>query len=203
MAGLTLDRVWARRARLYDWFEGSDLRRGPAKKRLFARASGRTLLIAAGTGLDFQHLPIGREVVAIDISEQMLQRARPRAGGSPSRVRLVGADATQLPFSNGAFDTVLTSCTMCSVPDVAAVFLEIRRVLRRSGALLMFEHVRSRQPVIAITLDVMTFWTRRTGTEMNRDTLSAARRAGFDIRRVESVFLDVILAAEARSHGPA
>jgi SAM-dependent methyltransferase len=95
------------------------------------------------------------------------------------------------------FETIITSCTMCSVPEPLLAFSEMRRVLVPSGRLLMFEHVRSRQPVLAATLDVMTWWTRREGTEMNRDTLSVATKAGFAITRIESVFLDIILAVEA------
>lgn len=197
MARLTARGAWARRAALYDWLEGSDLRRASPKKRLFGRAHGRTLLVGAGTGLDLPHLAAGSDVTAIDISDAMLTRARARAAASPARVRLVAADALRLPFPDGVFETVITSCTMCSVPDPLRAFTEIRRVLARSGRLLMFEHVRSTQPVLAATLEVMTWWTRRGGTEMNRDTVSLASKAGFRIARIESVFLDIILAVEA------
>ncbi len=61
----------------------------------------------------------------------------------------------------------------------------------------MFEHIRSRHPVFGLVLDVMTAWPRWGGTAMNRRTLAAVAAAGFDIVRVESVFLEIIVAAEA------
>lgn len=198
MARMTTRGAWARRAALYDWLEGSDVRRASHKKRLFGRARGKTLLVGAGTGLDLPHLAADGDVTAIDISDAMLTRARARAAASPARVRLVAADALRLPFPDAMFETVITSCTMCSVPDPPLAFDEMRRVLAPTGTLLMFEHVRSTHPVLAATLEVMTWWTRRGGTEMNRDTVSLASAAGFRIASIESVFLDIILAVEAR-----
>lgn len=69
--------VWALRSRIYDRLEASDRRRWAAKRNLFQRIRGRTLLVAAGTGIDFQHLPAG-DVVAFDLSPAMLARARRR-----------------------------------------------------------------------------------------------------------------------------
>src|SRR5581483_11141446 len=92
-----------------------------------------------------------------------------------------------------SFDTVITSCTMCSVPEPVRALRELRRVLRPDGLLLMFEHVRSRNPLLGL----MTVLTRRTGTEMNRDTVGNAVEAGFRITQVESVFLDIILSMRA------
>lgn len=86
---------------------------------------------------------------------------------------------------------------MCSVPDPARALKELYRILRPGGRLLMFEHVRSANPVLGAVLDLMTVVTRRRGTEMNRHTLSAAMKAGFRILAVEPIFLDIILAIEA------
>lgn len=189
--------IWDKRARLYDTFEASALRRGPAKETLFREMKGRVLFIAVGTGIDIQHFPPGREMVALDISEAMLRRAAPRAQKYPGSFHLVRMDALKLGFADESFDTVATSCTMCSVPDPQQVLREIYRVLRPGGKLLMFEHVRSRNLMLALTLDWMTLFTRRRGTEMNRRTVETAIAAGFHITNVEPVFLDIILAIQA------
>jgi ubiquinone/menaquinone biosynthesis C-methylase UbiE len=186
-----------RRARLYDFCESSELRRGRHKAALFRDMSGRVLFVAVGTGVDIKHFPPGREIVAIDISEEMLRRAEARREEYRGVLSLVRMHAAQLSFPDASFDTVVTSCTMCSVPDPLRVFREFHRVLRPGGNLLMFEHVRSRNPVLALALDLMTLCTRRGGTEMNRDTLGNAAAAGFRIMRVESVYLDIILAVHA------
>jgi ubiquinone/menaquinone biosynthesis C-methylase UbiE len=186
--------IWDKRAKLYDTFEASDLRRGPAREALFREMTGRVLFIAVGTGMDIKHFLPGREIVAIDISEEMLRRAAPRAQKYPGELRLVRADALKLCFADESFDTVATSCTMCSVPDPRQAFREIYRVLRPGGKLLMFEHVRSRNSVLGLTLDLMTLFTRRNGTAMNRCTVETAIAANFHITNVEPVFLDIILA---------
>ena len=61
----------------------------------------------------------------------------------------------------------------------------------------MFEHMRSRNAVLGLALDAMTWFTRRSGTDMNRDTLGNLNAAGFHITRIESVFLDIILSVHA------
>jgi ubiquinone/menaquinone biosynthesis C-methylase UbiE len=185
--------VWDRRARFYDLCEGSDLRRGPAKAALFREMAGRVLFVAVGTGIDIKRFPPGREIVAIDISGAMLRRAEPRRRKYVGSLHFVQADALNLCFPDASFHTVVTSCTMCSVPEPRRAFGELYRVLRPGGWLLMFEHMRSRNPILGLTLDLMTLITRRGGTEMNRDTLGNAMTAGFRITQVESVFLDIIL----------
>ena len=188
---------WKWRAKLYDICESSSLRRGPHKRVLFRHMAGRVLFVAIGTGNDIAFFPSGLDITAIDISPDMLRRAEARRNGYPGALRLVPADALNLPFAKESFDTVATSCTLCSVPDPVRALRELHRVLRPDGELLMFEHVRSRNSVLGLVLDLMTLWTRLAGTEMNRDTLGNAVAAGFRITRVESVYLDVILAVHA------
>ncbi len=189
--------AWDWRARFYDLREASCFRRGPAKSALFADMRGRVIFVAAGTGTDFVAFPPGMDITAIDISDEMLRRAAKQARTYAGTLRLLKADAQDLPFPDGSFDTAVTSCTMCSVPDPVRALRELHRVLRPEGRLLMFEHVRSRQFLLAWTLDLMTLWTRRTGTAMNRDTLANAKTAGFRITDVRSVYLDIILAVRA------
>lgn len=192
-----MSRIWDLRARFYDVCEGSQLRRGPHKAALFRGMSGRVLFEAVGTGVDIQHFPPDREIIAIDISEEMLRRARPRAARYPGTLHLLRMDAQDLSFPDDYFDTVVTSCTMCSVPDPLRALCEIRRVLRRGGQLLMFEHVRSRNRVLGLVLDLMTQWTRWSGTEMNRNTIRNVQAAGFHITGVQCVYLDIILSIRA------
>jgi len=190
--------VWDIRASLYDLCEASDYRRGAQKAALFSEMRGRILFAAIGTGVDINHIPPGQSIVAIDISDKMLRKAKRRARLYCGNLVLCRADAQKLKFPNESFDTVVTSCTMCSVPDPVRAFQEFYRVLRPGGRLLMFEHVRSRNLILGLALDWMTVWTRLSGTEMNRDTLKTAVATGFRITQVESVYLDIILAVHAK-----
>jgi ubiquinone/menaquinone biosynthesis C-methylase UbiE len=193
-----MPKIWDLRARLYDVCEASSIRRGPAKAALFREMKGRVLFVAIGTGVDIPHFPPGHEIVAVDISKEMLRRAEARRASYAGNLQLVEADATSLGFPDASFDTVATSCTFCSVPDPVHALRELFRVLRPGGRLLMFEHVRSRNPILGLTLDLMTLWTRRAGTEMNRDTVGNILKAGFEITRIDSVYLDIILAIRGR-----
>lgn len=189
--------IWDIRANLYDVCEASDYRRGSQKAALFGDMRGRVLFAAVGTGVDIKYFPPDLSIAAIDISEKMLQKAERRARNYRGHLELCLADAQDLKFPSASFDTVVTSCTMCSVPDPVRAFREFYRVLRPRGRLLMFEHVRSRNPLLALTLDLMTLLTRLTGTEMNRNTVENAIGAGFRITQIESAYLDIVLAIRA------
>lgn len=189
--------VWSLRARLYDVCEGSQLRRGAAKARLFGRMRGQVLFVAVGTGVDITGFPDGHDIVGVDISAEMLRRAENRRRAYRGKMVFVHGDAEQLAFEDASFDTVVSSCTMCSVPHPVRALRELYRVLRPGGRLLMFEHVRSRSWSLGLALDVMTLWARLLGTAMNRDTVANVLAAGFKIVRIESVYLDIILSIHA------
>ena len=147
-------------------------------------ARGRVLEIGAGNGLNFSHYRDAREVVAVEPEPGMLKNARPRASGAPVPVRLVRGGAEALPARDGSVDTVVLSLVMCTVPDPAAVLREVRRVLAPGGEVRFFEHVRSPDPRIARWQDRLNrpYGFFSGGCNMNRDTLSALRRAGFAVR---------------------
>lgn len=190
--------IWDLRASLYDACEGSDLRRRPAKTELFRDMTGRVLFEAVGTGVDIRCFPPGLDIIAIDINKTMLAKAKRRRASYDGNLQLVQADAMELPFTDDSFDTVATSCTLCSIPEPVSALRQLYRVVRPTGRLLMFEHVRSSNRVFGLTLDLMTLWTRRLGSEMNRDTVANVVNAGFQVERINSVYLDIILAIYAR-----
>jgi ubiquinone/menaquinone biosynthesis C-methylase UbiE len=152
---------WDRASRTYDLITWGDERRfAAAKRRLFARMSGECLMVAAGTGNDFQYFPPGLAITALDISTSMLERARPKAEGYAGRLQLRAMDVQALELPDATFDTVVTACTFCSVPDPIRGLRELYRCLKPGGSLLMFEHVRSRLGPIAIAQDLLTPMSR-------------------------------------------
>ncbi len=190
---------WDRNATQYDFWEwGGARRHAPYKRLLLGRMQGRVLFVAAGTGTDFYHFPGGIEIVAIDLSGKMLERAAKRAAAYQGHLALAQCDVQRLPFPDATFDTVATSCTFCSVPNPLKGLAELHRVLRPLGKLLMFEHVRSQNGLAARIQDFMTFFTRRYGPEMNRRTAETVLKTGFKIEKVEKAYLDVFLSIEAR-----
>jgi ubiquinone/menaquinone biosynthesis C-methylase UbiE len=176
-------RVYDRVARFYDlmeapmdWMGGKDRRR-----RVLSRAGGEVLEIGVGTGVNFEHYPPGVRLHGVDISEQMLRRARERADRVGREVQLQVADVEALPFADASFDTVTATCVFCSVGDPVAGLREVRRVVKPGGRVLLMEHVRPENPVLGKLFDLLTPVTRRLmGPELNRRTEQNVREAGLD-----------------------
>lgn len=106
-----------------------------------AEASGRVLELGIGSGLNFPHYGREvREVVGIDPSKTLLARAARAGGWMPFKIRLLCQSAEHLPYPEWSFDCVVSTWTLCSIPDPAAALAEARRVLRPGGRLLFIEH---------------------------------------------------------------
>jgi len=191
-------RKWDSASRTLDLFAfAEDRRLGPHKRRLFSKMRGATLMVAAGTGNDFKFFPPNMHVVAIDISPKMLERAARKTAAYEGSIELREMDVCDLDFAEATFDTVATACTFCSVPKPIVGLRELRRVLKPGGQILMFEHVRSGIGPLGILMDLMTPLFSRIGPELNRDTVGNVQKAGFRLRRVENVYLDVVKIIEA------
>ena len=189
---------WDKASRGFDLFSFAEERRlGPDKRRLFAKMRGRVLHVAAGTGNDYRSFPEGLDIVSIDISPKMLEQARIKAAAYKGRIELRLADVTHLDDPDNSFDTVATVCTFCSVPKPVQGLRELYRVLKPGGQILMFEHVRSAIGPLGIMMDLMTPLTRKFGPDLNRDTVGNVQKAGFRLRRVENIYLDMVKAIEA------
>jgi ubiquinone/menaquinone biosynthesis C-methylase UbiE len=189
---------WDRASRALDLFAfGDNLRLGQHKRGLFSKVRGPTLMVAAGTGNDFQFFPPGQQILAIDISPRMLARAAKKAAACGGSIELREMDVCALPFPDASFETVATVCTFCSVPRPVTGLRELYRVLKPGGQLLMLEHVRSKVGPLGILQDMMTPLSRRFGPELNRDTVRNVLRAGFSLRREENLYLDIVKSIEA------
>jgi ubiquinone/menaquinone biosynthesis C-methylase UbiE len=189
---------WDNAAKSFDIMNsGIELRYGEKKREWFSMSAGRTLLVAVGTGLDLQYFSPAQKVVGIDISSKMLEKAKVKSGKLASDTKLVRADVQVLGFADNSFDSVVTSCTFCSVPDPVAGLKEIRRVLKPGGKLLMFEHVRSNIFWMGPMMDLLTKLTRKVGPDLNRRTRENVVRAGFRLTREINVYLDMVKLFEA------
>ena len=106
------------------------------------QARGNTLEIGIGTGLNLPLYPKDVALTGIDLTPEMLARARARAAHEGRSINLQEADATQLPFPDATFDTVVSTLTLCTIPDPQAAVREAWRVTKPGGELRFFEHGR-------------------------------------------------------------
>jgi ubiquinone/menaquinone biosynthesis C-methylase UbiE len=186
---------WDRAAANFDLMAGygPEKRWEPVKRSFFSRmGEGKILFLAVGTGLDIPFFPSSKSIVGIDISSRMLDKARSRAEDYPGSIELQQMDVHEMPFADGEFDQVFTSCTFCSVPGPIKGLASLRRVMKPGSELHMFEHTGSRYFPFNLMMNLMTPLSRRFGPDMNRPTVENVEAAGFDLREVEHVYLDVV-----------
>ncbi len=109
----------------------------------------RVLEIGVGTGLNLPLYPRDCSVTGIDISAEMLQKARERTKDlGLSNVTLGVMDASNLDFPDDSFDHVLATYVISAVPDPVKTLLEMRRVCRPGGHLVMLNHFRSENRIL-------------------------------------------------------
>jgi ubiquinone/menaquinone biosynthesis C-methylase UbiE len=114
------------------------------RSRVVPAAEGRVLEIGIGTGLNLPLYPAQVEqVIGLDPSPRLLAMARRVSHPGFGHVEFIDGSAEEIPLEDASVDTVLTTWTLCSIPDVSRALGEMRRVLRPDGRLL-FRRTRPR-----------------------------------------------------------
>jgi ubiquinone/menaquinone biosynthesis C-methylase UbiE len=180
--------VWDKAAPSYDkqiaFFEKIQFAGG--REWLGARARGRVLEVAIGTGLNLPHYPADATVTGVELSPAMLAIARKRATDLGLDADLREADAEQLPFDDASFDTVVCALALCTIPSPAAAIGEMRRVLVPGGRLLLLDHVGSIWPPVWAAQWLLERVTiRMAGEHFTRRQLPLLHAAGFQIAETE------------------
>lgn len=162
------------------------------RQRLLCDAEGRVLEIGVGSGLNFQfYARTTTQVIGVDPSPKLLSMAREACKAVTFPVALLEGSANALPLENNSVDTVVTTWTLCSVPDARRALEEVRRVLKRSGRLLFVEHGQSPDARIRRWQDRLTpAWKRIAGgCHLNRPVSQLVEDAGFRIERVDTGYM--------------
>jgi phosphatidylethanolamine/phosphatidyl-N-methylethanolamine N-methyltransferase len=137
--------------------------------RLLNIARGEHVLeVGIGTGLNLPLYPTQCRVTGIDLSEEMLDKARERVLElSLANVTLKAMDATVMDFADSAFDAAVATYTISAVPDPVGVLREMRRVVKSGGNLVLLNHFRSQKPVIGRLEDLVAPVCTRLGWKSN------------------------------------
>ena len=158
---------------------------GEQRAALLAGARGSVLEIGGGTGANLPHYRAAERVVVSEPDPHMRGKLGRKLEQARVPVVVSEAGAEDLPFADGAFDTVVSTLVLCTVPDQDRALAEIRRVLTPGGRLLFIEHVRGEGAVGRWQDRILPVWRRLlAGCHPNRETVESIRRAGF---RVESL----------------
>jgi len=181
-------RVWEKIAPSYDkqMAFSEKVQFGGGRQWLGARAQGRVLEVAIGTGLNLPHYPADVTVTGIELSPAMLAIAEQRAADLGLDVDLRAGDAERLPFADESFDTAVCALSLCTIPDPGGAIAEMRRVLVPGGRLLLLDHVGSTwPPIYAAQWLVERLTIRAAGEHFTRRQLPLVQAAGFDVVEVE------------------
>jgi ubiquinone/menaquinone biosynthesis C-methylase UbiE len=158
------------------------------RRQALAGVSGNVLEIGFGSGLNLAHYPAEvRRITAVDSNLGALRLAREQLEGSPIKVEQVVQSGEQLPMKDATFDSVVTTFTLCSIPDVVAALGEMRRVLKPGGRYYFLEHGLSPDRQVARWQHWGTPITRWLGggCHLNRPIRRLVEEAGFTIVQCE------------------
>ena len=164
----------------------------PYRVRVIGAAEGRVLEIGAGSGLNLQLYRSGaREVLALEPDQRLLRMAERNAKNAPRPVTFLEASAEDIPLDDGSVDTVVTTWTLCTIPDAVDALREARRVLKTAGRLLFVEHGLAPQPNVQKWQNRLTpVWTKISGgCHLNRPIAQLIETAGFAIETLETGYL--------------
>jgi len=154
----------------------------PFRERVIGAAEGRVLEIGLASGLN---QPLYREnvrsVIGLEPSPELLRMARRQRTAASVPVEFVQGSAEAISLEDDSIDTVVTTWTLCTIPDVDRALCEVRRVLRPGGILLFVEHGRAPEPGVARWQDRLDpIWCRVPGgCHLNRQIDSLIGSAGF------------------------
>jgi ubiquinone/menaquinone biosynthesis C-methylase UbiE len=164
----------------------------PYRERVLQQATGRVLEIGVGSGVN---LPIYgaqvAEIVGLEPSPRLIGMARRVAVQARARVTLITGSAESLPLDTASVDTVVTTWTLCSIPDALRALNEMRRVLRDDGRLLFVEHGLAPEPGVRAWQNRLTpLWRRFSGgCHLNRPIRSLIESGGFQITQLETGYM--------------
>jgi ubiquinone/menaquinone biosynthesis C-methylase UbiE len=162
------------------------------RNRVVPAADGRVLEIGVGSGLNLPfYSPNVRHLIGLDPSPKLLSMARRNSSPNPVRFELIEGSAESIPLQNESVDTVVTTWTLCSIPDAGRALREMYRVLKPAGRLLFVEHGRAPQPNVCWWQDRLTpIWKRLGGgCHLNRAIKVLIADAGFRFERLDTGYM--------------
>lgn len=164
----------------------------PYRERVVGGAEGRVLEIGVGSGLNLPTYTANVEqVIGLDPSPRLLAKAREVTHRAATSVEFIESSAEAIPLEEASVDTVVTTWTLCSIPDAPRALAEMRRVLRPSGRLLFVEHGRAPDAGVLWWQDRLTpIWRRLGGgCHLNRPIGELIQGAGFRIERLDTGYM--------------
>ncbi len=158
----------------------------PYRQRVLSGATGRVLEIGVGSGPNLPFYPKqAMEIIGLEPHSKL------RAMASKTGFRVVPGSAEAIPLDRASVDTVVTTWTLCSIPEIETALAEMRRVLRPGGKLLFVEHGLAPDARVQSWQHRLTpVWKRIAGgCHLDRDIPALIRNAGFEIGKLDAAHM--------------
>lgn len=162
------------------------------RNRIVPAAEGRVLEIGIGSGLNLPFYTRNVErVIGLDPSPKLLSMARGNLRPDSVSVEFVEGSAEAIPLEDRCIDTVVTTWTLCSIPDAGRALRDMHRVLKPGGRLLFVEHGRAPDPNVRWWQDRLTpAWKQiGGGCHLNRAIGTLIEGAGFEFDRIVTGYM--------------
>jgi ubiquinone/menaquinone biosynthesis C-methylase UbiE len=160
------------------------------RERLVSEASGRVLEIGMGTGRNLPYYRPGNLTCLCGIDPGLHPKAERRAKEAGLDVTAMPLSAERIPADDHSFDCVVSTYTLCTIPDAAMALKEVHRVLAPGGRFLFLEHGAAADPGVRRWQDRITpVWkVFAGGCHLNREVPTMIQAAGFTMSRLEQRF---------------
>ena len=172
------------------------------RRDLISRAKGKVIELGSGTGVNFPFYQNVKSVTAIEPNPYMIQRSERNKKMASVPIEIIQTSAERLPFEDHAYDTVVATLVFCTIPDVEKALNEVRRICKSNGKILLFEHVKMEQPILANMQIILTpFWKKVCdGCCLNRETVRVLKSNGFHIVEMKKFYRGLFVMIEIQNH---
>ena len=163
------------------------------RTRVCAGLTGDVVEVGFGTGLNVRHYPPEvTRVFAVEPSRVCMQLAEVRIARSDVSVTLAGLTGEHLDLPSEEFDAVLSTWTLCTIPDLTAALQELRRVLKPGGAFHFVEHGHAPDTKTARWQQRLEPLNKRLagGCHLTRRIPEYIENAGFRIEHLDTYYFD-------------
>jgi phosphatidylethanolamine/phosphatidyl-N-methylethanolamine N-methyltransferase len=183
-------RVYEKLSSVYDFTFGPTLHPGRMHsiQKIKIRPGDRVLEVGVGTGINASLYPSDCFVVGIDLSSSMLEKARERVWRKGLRnIRLQEMDAAHMSFADDTFDVVYAPYLISVVPDPVGVAREMRRVCKPGGRIIILNHFRSPNKLVASIERTISPFTVHIGFKSDLDLPAFLAQAELEPISIERV----------------